>query len=89
MERFYNFDAERTDETNTRARARARASFSIVLKCAAMPRPSAPSPRVRSTRLQSLVENLEVRYKATIVVPSITQTLFVIFFHTDMNIETF
>ena len=32
-------------------------------------------PCVVRTRLQSLVENLEVRYKATIVVPSITQTL--------------
>ena len=41
------------------------------------------------TRDQTLVQNLEVSHKATIVVPSITQTLFVIFFHTDMNIETF
>ena len=41
------------------------------------------------TRALSLDQNPDVRYKVTTMVPSITQTLLVIFFHTDMNIETF
>ena len=41
------------------------------------------------TAALSFRQSTDFRYKATTMVPSITQTLLVIFFHTDMNIETF
>ena len=66
-----------------------RAFFEISLIKILYASPPHRPTATESTRDQTLVQNLEVSHKATIVVPSITQTLFVIFFHTNMNIETF